>query len=117
MTPSREERKARLAKAAKKNSKKSFKVSSSGMNKKLKRKLGAVISLVLVVAIAVGICYSTGVFDRMKKIKTVSGEAYSVVEFEYYYNNIHQSILNEAMQYENYGAGMGVMYTGATSSA
>ena len=108
----REERKARLAKAAKKNTKKSFKVSSSNMNRKLKRKIQATVSLVLVLAIAVGICYSVGVFDRMKKIQTVSGDSYSVVEFEYYYNNIHQSVLNEAMQYENYGTGMGLMYTG-----
>lgn len=108
----REERKARLAKAAKKNTKKSFKVSSSNMNRKLKRKIQVTVSLVLVLAIAVGICYSVGVFDRMKKIQTVSGDSYSVVEFEYYYNNIHQSVLNEAMQYENYGTGMGLMYTG-----
>lgn len=108
----REERKARLAKAAKKNSKKSFKVSASHLTRKQKSTVGILVSVVIIAAIAIGVCFSTGVFERMRKIDTVSGEDYSVVEFEYYYNNIHQSVLNEAMQYENYGAGMGVMYTG-----
>ncbi len=108
----REERKARLAKAAKKNSQKAHKVQTSRMNRKLKSTIGICVAVAIVACIAIVTCSNTGVFERMKKIETVSGESYSVVEFEYYYNSIHSNVYNQSMQYENYGEGMGLMYTG-----
>ena len=87
----REERKARLAKAAKKNAKKAHKVSASTMSKKTKATIGIVVALAIVAGIAFGVCSSTGVFERMKKIETVSGENYSAVEYEYFYNSIHSN--------------------------
>lgn len=109
----REERKARLAKAAKKNAKKAHKVSASAMSKKAKATIGIVVALAIVVGIAFGVCSSTGVFERMKKIETVSGESYSAVEYEYFYNSIHSNYFSTAQQYDQYyGEGMGFTYTG-----
>ncbi len=109
----REERKARLAKAAKKNAKKAHRVSSSSMSKKTKATIGIVLAIAIVAGVAVGVCNSTGVFERMKKIETVSGESYSTVEYEYYYNFVHSQYLSQAQQYDQYyGEGMGYYYTG-----
>lgn len=106
----REERKARLAKAAKKNSKKSHKVS---LSKKAKTAIAAAVAIVIVAAIALAACENSGVFERMKKIETVSGSSYSAVEYEYHYRYIHNYIYSTAQQYDsNYGAGFGLQSTG-----
>ncbi len=108
----REERKARLAKAAKKNAKKAHRVSASSVSKKTKATIGIVIAIAIVAGIAFGVCNSTGVFERMKKIETVSGESYSAVEYAYYYNFIHSQYYSTAQQYDQYyGEGMGYYYT------
>lgn len=109
----REERKARLAKSAKKNAKKSHKVSAPSLSGKAKASIAIVICVALAVVIAVTSCVNLGVFERAKTIKTVSGESYSAVEYEYYYNFLHNYYYSTAQQYDSYyGTGYGYYYTG-----
>ncbi len=109
----REERKARLAKAAKKNATKSHKVSVSTLSTSAKRTIAIVVAVVIAAAIALGACASSGVFERMKKIETVSGDTYSAVEYQYYYRYMHEYIYSSAQQYDSYyGAGAGLQYIG-----
>lgn len=109
----REERKARLAKASKQNHKKSHKISGPSISKGAKTVIYSVIAAVVVIAIAVGACYSFGVFERMKKIETVSGTSYSAVEYEYYYKSVYNYYYNMSAQYDSYyGSGYGYYYTG-----
>ncbi|HBL41659.1 MAG TPA: hypothetical protein DDY98_08985, partial [Ruminococcaceae bacterium] len=113
----REERKARLAKSAKQNSKKSHRVNVSGMKQQTKNIITLVICIVAALAIAVVACFNLGVFERFKTIKTVDGKSYSAVEYEYYYKSTHYYYLNMSNQYDSYyGEGYGVMYTGYDSS-
>ncbi len=109
----REERKARLAKAAKKNSTKSHKIVLSALSVAATRTIAAVVAVVIAAVIALIACSSSGVFERMKKIETVSGETYSAVEYEYYYRYMHEYIYSSAQQYDSYyGAGAGLQYIG-----
>ncbi len=105
----REERKARLAKASKQNHKKSHKISGPSISKGAKTVIYSVIAAVVVIAIAVGACYSFGVFERMKKIETVSGTSYSAVEYEYYYKSVYNYYYNMSAQYDSYyGSGSAI---------
>ena len=111
----REERKARLAKSAKQNSKKSHRLntSGSGVNQKTKNIVTLCICVAVALAIAVVACINLGVFDRFKTIKTVDGKGYSATEYEYYYKSSHFYYYNMSMQYDQYyGQGYGAMYTG-----
>ena len=114
----REERKARLAKSAKQNSKKSHRfVSGGGLSQKTKNTITLIICAVAALAIAVGACFNLGVFERFKTIKTVDGKSYSAVEYEYYYKSTHYYYYNMSQQYDQYyGQGYGAMYTGYDSS-
>lgn len=109
----REERKARLAKASKMNSKKSHRLSAPKISKKIKATVGIIVAAAIVIAIAGYACYSFGVFERMKSFETVSGEKYSVVDYEYYYKSLHNKVYGMAYEYDNYyGQGYGYSYTG-----
>ncbi len=109
----REERKARLAKASKMNSKKSHRVSAPKVGKKTKAVVGIVVAAAIVIAIAAYACFSFGVFDRMKSFETVGGQKYSVVDYEYYYKSLHNQVYGMAYEYDNYyGQGYGYSYTG-----
>ena len=94
----REERKARIAKAAKKNAKSIEKrTTAAGIIKK-------VVAIVLVVAI-VGfagfkILDSTGVINRAATALKVGDTKVSVAEFNYYYSMAFNEIANQAYQYE-----------------
>ena len=105
----REERKQRIAKAAKKNQKKSNKVI-------LTKKSKAAIAVVVVIAIALGIggfaVSNSGMLQRGKVAFTVGGEEVKMAEYSYYYNQIFSQYFNYSYQYETYSPGMGVMYTG-----
>ncbi len=114
----REERKARLAKASKKNSKKSHRLSVHAMSKKSKAVLGIVIAAVLIIGGTALTCYNLGVFERMKTFETTGGDKLSVVEYEYYYKSLHNQVYGTAYEYENYyGQGYGYQYTGYNYSA
>ncbi len=109
----REERKARLAKSAKQNSKKAHHVTVSSMKQQTKNIITLIVCIVIALAIAVVACFNLGVFERFKTIKTVDGKSYSAVEYEYYYKSTHYYYLNMSKQYDSYyGEGYGVMYTG-----
>lgn len=94
----REERKARIAKAAKKNAKSIEKrTTAAGIIKK-------VVAIVLVVAI-VGfagfkILDSTGVINRAATALKVGDTKVSVAEFNYYYSMAFNEMANQAYQYE-----------------
>ena len=108
----REERKARLAKAAKQNNRRSHRINGPSVNTKAGKIIGIVIAALVVIGIAAGICYSFGIVDRLNTVKTVDGHSYSAVEYEYYYRSVHNYYYNMASQYESQGQGMGVAYTG-----
>lgn len=114
----REERKARLAKSAKQNSRKSHRrVSGGGMSQKTKNTITLIICAAAALAIAVVACLNLGVFERFKTIKTVDGKSYSAAEYEYYYKSTHYYYFNMSQQYDNYyGQGYGAMYSGFDSS-
>ena len=94
----REERKARIAKAAKKNAKSIEKrTTAAGIIKK-------VVAIVLVVAI-VGfagfeILDSTGVINRAATALKVGNTKVSAAEFNYYYSMAFNEVANQAYQYE-----------------
>ena len=105
----REERKARIAKAAKKNAKKSHKIILSKGAKKA-------IAVVIVLAIAAGIgafaVNNSGILERGKVAFNVGETQVTAAEYSYYYGNLFNYYFNYSYQYDQYGEGMGVMYTG-----
>lgn len=106
----REERKARLAKAAKKNSKKSHNVTVSKTGQR-------VIAAIVVIAIALG-CVAiglntTGVLERGKTVMTVGESEVDKYEYGFYYTSTFNNYFNMSYQYDTYyGEGYGVMFTG-----
>ena len=99
----RDERKARIAKAAKQNAK--------GIEKKTaaKKAVGKVISIILVAAIAIGIVGSTlnyyGVWDRTVVIGGVGEDNVKVTaaEYEYFYMTVYNNLMSQISQYSQYG--------------
>ncbi len=106
----REQRKARLAKAAKKK--------NSGKHDKLKSVIVKVICIVLVAGVILYAAGSllTNVFGVPQKTLTAAeynGKKLSVAEYNYYYMTLYNGIANAYQQYEQYyGAGYGQMATG-----
>lgn len=106
----REERKARIAKAAKKNAKKQHKVIiSKGMKK--------AIAIVVVLAIALGIgafaVNNSGMLERGKVAFNVGDVEVTAAEYGYYYSSAFNNYFQYSYQYDTYyGAGMGKLYTG-----
>jgi len=106
----REQRKARLAKAAKKK--------KSGKGDKVVRVLLKTLCIVLIAGIVI---YGVGnilskVFFVPQKVLTAAtyeDEKVSVAEFNYYYLSLYRQVLSQAQQYESYyGTGYGVYATG-----
>lgn len=99
----REERKARLAKAAAKNAKKSPKLSMA------KKKATKVISIVLVVALILsafgGILNFFGIPQKTLKVKAGNDIEFTLAEFNYYYYMVWSNYQSTAIQYEQYGTG------------
>lgn len=104
----REERKKRIAKAAKSNSKKH-------MSDKTQKRIVSAIAIILVVAIVGaiggGIVNNRGVFERNKVIATVGDTEIDKYEYSYYYTGVLQNFISQAVQYEMYGMSMGVDFT------
>ncbi len=106
----REERKARLAKAAKKNSKKTNKIIWS---KKGKSAVSVIVVLALIIGIAGIVLNSMGMFERGKKVMTVDGVEVDKYELAYYSSRIYDNLFQNSYQYDSYyGEGYGVMVTG-----
>lgn len=105
----REERKARLAKSAKKNSKKSISSQASAV-------AGKIITALLVIAVIIGcgavVVNQSGIIPRSRTAFTVGDEAVSEAEYSYYY----QSVYNMYMQYAYYGYSIGLDTSSAPST-
>jgi len=121
------------------NTKKSpneFEANVKKTNKKLNIIIGIIVALIIIVAVTFAVFFFTDGFKDFKESDDTSTQPQSVtneansndiqeeiniyidedeyfdIEFGYYYNSIHHTILNQAIQYENYGTGMGLTYTG-----
>ena len=106
----RQERKERLAKAAKQNQKKSHNIILSKGAK-------TAIAIVVVIAIAAGIAgfavSNSGVLERGKVAFKVGETEVTMAEYSYYYNSVFNNYFQYSYQYDTYyGQGMGAMYTG-----
>ncbi len=106
----RQERKERLAKAAKQNQKKSHNIILSKGAK-------TAIAILVVIAIAAGIAgfsvSNSGVLERGKVAFNVGETEVTMAEYSYYYNSVFNNFFQYSYQYDTYyGQGMGKMYTG-----
>lgn len=106
----RQERKERLAKAAKQNQKKSHNIILSKAAK-------TTIAIVVVIAIAAGIAgfavSNSGMLERGKVAFNVGETEVTMAEYGYYYNSVFNNYFQYSYQYDTYyGQGMGKMYTG-----
>jgi parvulin-like peptidyl-prolyl isomerase len=106
----REERKARIAKAAKKNAKKQNKVIlTKGMNKAI----AAVIVIAIVAGIGAFSVSNSGMLERGKVAFNIGDVEVTAPEYGFYYTSAFNNYFQYSYQYDTYyGAGMGKMYTG-----
>lgn len=108
----REERKKRIAKAAKSKSKKH-------MSEKTMNRIAGAIAIVLVVAILGGVVFAIvdnkGVFERNKVIMTVGDTEIDKYEYSYYYTTMLDNYISQAVQYEMYGMSMGCDFSKSLS--
>lgn len=107
----REERKKRMASAAKKNAKKSPQVA------KAKKIAGKVIGIVLAVAVVLTAIYGIldffGVPQKVLTAAKVGNERVSIAKFNFYYMDLYSSQYNQSKWYDSQaGSGYGAMYTG-----
>ena len=97
----RQERKARLAKAAKKNNKKTY-------NPQAGKVAGRIIAVLLVVAIIAGVTAFavsyTGLVEKNRTALTVGDVSVSQPEFAYYYSSGYQMVANYYASYVGYDA-------------
>lgn len=95
----RQERKARLAKAAKKNNKKTY-------NPQAGKVAGRIIAVLLVVAIIAGVTAFavsyTGLVEKNRTALTVGDVSVSQPEFAYYYSSGYQMVANYYASYVSY---------------
>ena len=95
----RQERKARLAKAAKKNNKKTY-------NPQAGKVAGRIIAVLLVVAIIAGVTAFavsyTGLVEKNRTALTVGDVSVSQPEFAYYYSSGYQMVVNYYASYVGY---------------
>ncbi len=95
----REERKARIAKANKQNSKKS----SAGAGSAAKRVVAIVLAAVIVLGAAYLIFDSTGAKSRVVTAAKIGDTKISESEFNYYYYSAYQQALQLQENYSQYG--------------
>ena len=106
----REERKARIAKAAKKNAKKQHKVI---LTKGMKKVIAAVVVLAIVAGIGVFSVSNSGMLERGKVAFYVGDVEVTAPEYGYYYSSAFNNYFQYSYQYDYYyGTGMGKLYTG-----
>ena len=101
----REERKARIAAAAKRNAKKSRKHPNAG------KTIGKIVGIVLIVAVVCGIGWlivdNTGLIPNMQTAMVVGDNKVSVTEYGYMYYMQYQNTVQQAQQSEQqYGYNM-----------
>lgn len=106
----RQERKDRIAKAAKQNSKKSHNIV---LSKGAKTAIAIFVVIALVAGIAGFAVSNSGMLERGKVAFTVGEEEVTMAEYSYYYNSVFNNYFQYSYQYDSYyGQGMGKMYTG-----
>ncbi|MBQ3135874.1 MAG: peptidylprolyl isomerase [Clostridia bacterium] len=106
----RQERKERLAKAAKQNQKKSHNII---LTKGTKTAIAVVVVIALVAGIAGFAVSNSGVLERGKVAFKVGETEVTMAEYSYYYNSVFNNYFQYSHYYDsNYGQGMGKMYTG-----
>ncbi|MGN0571497.1 MAG: peptidylprolyl isomerase [Candidatus Fimenecus sp.] len=111
----REERKKRMATAAKKNAKKSPQAA------KAKKVVGKVVAIVLAVVVGLAAIYSiVNFFGLPQKVLTaakIGDERVTVAKYNFYYMDLYLNTYNQSQSYDSYyGSGYGAMYTGYDSS-
>lgn len=111
----REERKKRMASAAKKSAKKSPQAA------KAKKVIGKAIAIVLAVVIGLAAIYGVlnffGVPQKVLTAAKIGDEKITVAKYNFYYMDLYLSIQNQSKSYDTqYGAGYGALYTGYDSS-
>lgn len=106
----RQERKERLAKAAKQNQKKSHNIV---LSKKARTAIAVVVVLAIVAGIAGFAVSNSGVLERGKVAFKAGETEVTMAEYSYYYNSVFNNYFQYSYQYDTYyGEGMGAMYTG-----
>ncbi len=111
----REERKQRMASAAKKNAKKSPQVTKA--KKIIGKAIAIVLAVVIVLAAAYGILNFFGLPQKVLTAAKIGNEKVSVAKYNFYYMDLYLNVQNQSKQYDSqYGAGYGAMYTGYDSS-
>ena len=106
----REERKARIAKAAKKNAKKQNKII---LSKGMKKAIAAVIVIAIVAGIGAFSVSNSGMLERGKVALNIGDVEVTAPEYGFYYASAFNNYFQYSYQYDTYyGAGMGKMYTG-----
>ena len=106
----REERKARIAKAAKKNAKKQHKVI---LTKGMKKAIAAVVVLAIVAGIGAFSVSNSGVLERGKTAFYVGDVEVTAPEYGFYYSSAFNYSFQNSYQYDYYyGAGWGKQFTG-----
>ena len=114
----REERKARLEKAAKKNASKSPEMLKRSKNVGLT--VGICLILAAVLLVAGLIVKSTGVIEKNTTALVVNKTKISTTEYQYYYTNTYYNLLNYSSYYDymygSYISGYGAMMTGLDST-
>ncbi len=107
----RQERKERIAKQHKASAKKSR--SHEGAKNAFSKILGALVAVVVVVAILAAGLNFFGVPQRLIKSVTIDGESYSMSELSCYYMQVYNNYANNSYNYDtNYGEGYGKIFTG-----
>ncbi|MBE6774896.1 MAG: hypothetical protein E7543_01750 [Ruminococcaceae bacterium] len=106
----RQERKERLAKAAKQNQKKSHNIV---LSKSARTAIAAVVIIAIVAGIAGFAVSNSGILERGKVAFKVGETEVTQAEYSYYYNSVFNNYFQYSYQYDYYyGEGMGAMYTG-----
>ena len=106
----REERKARIAKAAKKNAKKHNRII---ITKGMKKAIAAVVVLAIVAGIGAFSVSNSGILERGKPAFYVGDVEVTSAEYGYYYSSAFNNYFQYSYQYDTYYVeGMGKLYTG-----
>ena len=106
----REERKARIAKAAKKNAKKQNKVV---LSKGMKKAIAAIMVIAIVAGIGAFSVSNSGMLERGKVAFNIGDVEVTAPEYGFYYSSAFNNYFQYSYQYDMYyGAGMGKLYTG-----
>ena len=101
----RQERKERLAKAAKKNAKNIEK--KTAVRSAVKKVIAIILVAVIALGCLTGILNYCGIIQRAVQIGYVGNEKLSYSEYTYYYYKVYNQVVQTAGQYSQYGMDYG----------